>query len=210
MRKYIEYFIPVLISFVTYFSNKYLPDISRFFSIIPLEEKNNFNIIFYFAVFTIFFQFLIDLLTQIWNKIKISIIIIIYEKNKTPNIDNTPEITFNSKDLSEVYFNFKIKGNSRILKKIILDLDLPNWASFQANIKYNQKGCYEISIKDVIHREKQNKYVEMESNKSYPIIFNPTDDETNSDKVSISIKNRFLRYLCEFHSNSFIIKNLKR
>ncbi|MDY5306026.1 hypothetical protein [Fusobacterium gastrosuis] len=210
MRKYIEYFIPVLISFVTYFSNKYLPDISRFFSFIPLEEKNNFNIIFYFAVFSIFFHIVMDLLVIFWNKIKISISIIIYEKGKTPNIDNIPEINFNSKDLSEVYFNFKIKGNSRILKKIILDLDLPNWASFQANIKCNQKGCYEISIKDVIHREKQNKYVEMESNKSYPIIFNPTDDETNSDKVTVNIKNIFLKHLCEFKSNSFIIKNSKR
>jgi len=176
--KYIVYFSPIIVSFITYFSNKYLPDISKYFSIIPTEEKNNFNITFYCAIIAIIFQILKDVLLKILNMIK-------------------------------VYFEFKIEGYPIILKKIVLSIDLPNWASFQSNFETNDNGCYELKIKEIIYRERQKKRVKVTSQKKFPIIFNPIEDELNSDKVTISIKGFFFKYFCNFQSNSFIIRTKK-
>jgi hypothetical protein len=207
--KYIVYFSPIIVSFITYFSNKYLPDISKYFSIIPTEEKNNFNITFYCAIIAIIFQILKDVLLKILNMIRVDISVIAYEKNKTSNIDTIPEIIFNERNVSEVYFEFKIEGYPIILKKIVLSIDLPNWASFQSNFETNDNGCYELKIKEIIYRERQKKRVKVTSQKKFPIIFNPIEDELNSDKVTISIKGFFFKYFCNFQSNSFIIRTKK-
>lgn len=206
--KYLEYFIPVISSMITFFSLKTF-NVAAYIPFIPTEDQKDFNLTFYTAVISILFigiKNLIGKALEWWYKN--NIVLIVHRRNETPNKEYTPEIIFNNQ-VAEFSLTIKIKGNYKKLENMNIRIQLPVWADFQPKNNIVKNGDFhEIKIKDLItfNNGKPVNYTRVLD----VLISEIPDGDTKEATVTPILKDvstgkqRFLP--CKFESNSFRIK----
>lgn len=196
----IKYIIPLLSILAALFLNKFL-NFSNLFSFIPDNYKMEVNVLFYNTTFNFFIDKLI-------NNYKTIIRVIAYKRGEEENINSIPEITLNSSGVTEIKLKFYIEGkNVETLKKFNLILTLPNWIQTQSNVTQRPDKSYEYNIGKLL--EIDNISAEIKDYKqvvSLPLIGFSNGNEKDFKVIMDLEKKIFLKFLCKFERNSFVVK----
>lgn len=206
--KYLEYFIPVISSMITFFSLKTF-NVAACIPFIPIEEQKDFNLTFYTAVISILFigiKNFIKKALEWWSKN--TIVLIVHRCNETPDKNRIPEIIFNNQ-VAEFSLTLKIKGNYKKLENMSIRIQPPVWVDFQPKNNIVKNGdFYEIKIKDLITFN-NGKPVDYTRVLNIPISEIP-DGDTKEAIVTPILKDastgRQRLYPYKFEGNSFRIK----
>lgn len=157
------------------------------------------------AVNYAFINLIIDVILNTVSSKYITVSCIFSDKAGVFNVTNTPSIVCKN-DVCTVYYKLECKGNSQILKKFKLCLDVPQWLDAQINCN----EIAEIESKKIIWNlnnfaNQQNNEFVYEGRLSF-IVSDFEDKLTYKLTLNKSVK-FIIGLFVRFEHNSFIIQN---
>lgn len=180
-------------------------NVTNFIHFIPEDKKFEISVSLYTAIILV----IVNLIKEFINDKKTNIKLIAYGKKQDPNMKNIPEFQFSTKyGVSEIHIDIHIRGNLKIINKLILSLDFPNWVQPQFQSSFIENGSFKIKFKDIIGVSRSDgRLEEKKITLEIPIICNP-GSLSQEDSVVFKIEEKTW-FFCTFEKNSFKLKNKK-